>query len=81
MIPVNEPRIGAREVELVTEALTSGWISGAGPHIERFEQEWARYCERKHGIAVASNPRARRLGATHMDHGRQPGGPAHHAKN
>jgi len=61
LIPVNEPRIGAREVELVTEALTSGWISGAGPHIERFEQEWARYCERKHGIAVANGTVALQL--------------------
>src|SRR5215813_7988476 len=36
------------------EALRSGWISGAGPHIEAFETRWAAYCGRRHGIAVAN---------------------------
>ena len=30
MIPVNEPRLGARELEYVTECVESGWISSAG---------------------------------------------------
>src|SRR6266851_1932883 len=36
------------------EALRSGWISGAGPHIDAFEERWAAYCGRKHGIALAN---------------------------
>src|SRR5262245_19497935 len=36
------------------EALRSGWISGAGPHIEAFEARWAAYCGRQHGVAVAN---------------------------
>jgi perosamine synthetase len=54
LIPVNEPWIGEREIELVTDALRAGWISGAGPHIQEFETRWAAYCGRKHGIAVAN---------------------------
>ncbi len=54
MIPVNEPRLDGRELEYVSECLNSGWISSAGEFIERFEQEWAAYCDRRHGVAVAN---------------------------
>jgi perosamine synthetase len=67
VIPVNEPRLGEREIELVTEALRSGWISGAGPHIERFEQQWAAYCGRRHGIAVANGTVALHLAISLLD--------------
>ena len=54
VIPVNEPLLTEADVASVMEALRSGWISGSGPHIEAFEQRWAAYCGRKHGIAVAN---------------------------
>lgn len=54
MIPVNEPLLGQRELELVSEALRSGWISGAGPYVEAFEAGWAAYCGRAYGVAVAN---------------------------
>jgi perosamine synthetase len=66
-IPVNEPRIGDREVELVTDALRAGWISGAGPHIARFEDGWAAYCGRAHGIAVANGTVALQLAIALLD--------------
>ena len=67
VIPVNEPRLGEREVELVTEALRAGWISGAGPHIQEFEGQWAAYCGRKHGIAVANGTVALQLAVSLLD--------------
>jgi perosamine synthetase len=67
LIPVNEPVITQRDVELVTQALTSGWISGAGPHIEQFEASWATYCRRKHGIAVANGTVALQLAVSLLD--------------
>jgi perosamine synthetase len=67
LIPVNEPRLGQREVEMVTEALAAGWISGAGPHIERFEEAWAAYCGRRHGIAVANGTVALQLATALLD--------------
>jgi perosamine synthetase len=66
-IPVNEPLIGEREVELVTEALRAGWISGAGPHIQEFEARWAAYCGRAHGIAVANGTVALHLAIALLD--------------
>jgi perosamine synthetase len=54
MIPVNEPRIGARELEYVTECLRTGWISSEGRFIKEFEASWAEYCGMKHGISVAN---------------------------
>lgn len=54
MIPVNEPLLGELEVEYVTQALRSGWISSSGPFLDEFEVGWAHYCERSEGVAVAN---------------------------
>ncbi|MBV9171780.1 MAG: DegT/DnrJ/EryC1/StrS family aminotransferase [Chloroflexi bacterium] len=67
LIPVNEPLLGEREVEMVVAALRSGWISGSGPHIEAFERAWAEYCGRKHGIAVANGTVALHLAIALLD--------------
>jgi perosamine synthetase len=58
LIPVNEPKLGPRELEYVTEAVESGWISSAGRYIEEFESGWAAYCGRRHGIAVSNGTTA-----------------------
>ena len=39
MIPVNEPYLGARELEYVSECVRTGWISSAGRFIEEFEEK------------------------------------------
>ena len=54
MIPVSEPVLTEADYASVMGALKSGWISGAGPHVEAFESHWAAYCGRKHGIALAN---------------------------
>ena len=53
-IPVGEPRIGDAERRYVNEALDSGWVSGEGPFVGRFEAAMARRVGRMHGIAVAN---------------------------
>ncbi|MCX7973894.1 MAG: aminotransferase class I/II-fold pyridoxal phosphate-dependent enzyme, partial [Candidatus Aminicenantes bacterium] len=58
LIPVSEPLIGDRELELVTDCLRRGWISSAGDYIEAFEKAWAKYCGREYGIAVSSGTAA-----------------------
>lgn len=60
MISVSEPVIGAREMELVTDCLRSGWISSAGRYLELFEEQWAGYCGRKFGVAVCNGTAALR---------------------
>ncbi len=58
MIPVNEPLVGDRELEYLTDCIRTGWISSAGEYLDRFEQEWASYCGVEHGIAVSSGTTA-----------------------
>ncbi|MDP6792685.1 MAG: DegT/DnrJ/EryC1/StrS family aminotransferase [Anaerolineales bacterium] len=58
MIPVNEPKIGAREHDYVLECLRSGWISSAGKYIQAFESSWAAYCGRRHGVVTSSGTSA-----------------------
>lgn len=52
MIPVNSPLITNESKSLVAKALEEGWISSAGPYIERFESDFAEYLGVKHAIAV-----------------------------
>ena len=52
MIPVNAPLITQESKSLVAEALSTGWISSAGPYVEKFEQEFADYLGVKHAISV-----------------------------
>ena len=51
-IPVAEPLLGQEELELVADCVRSGWISSKGEYIGRFEEEFARYCGCKYGVAV-----------------------------
>ena len=53
-IPVNQPVLGEKELEYVSDCIESGWVSSAGSYLERFEQRWAHYCGRQHGIAVTN---------------------------
>jgi len=58
VIPVNEPLVGDRELEYLTDCIRTGWISSAGQYLDRFEQEWASYCGVEHGIAVSNGTTA-----------------------
>ena len=53
-IPVAAPLLGAREEQYVLEALRSGWVSSAGPFLQRFEQEFARYLGVEHAVSVSN---------------------------
>lgn len=55
---MNEPLLGERELEYVSECLRTGWVSSEGRFIQRFEQEWAAYCGMRHGVAVSNGTTA-----------------------
>jgi perosamine synthetase len=57
-IPVAEPVIGERELEYVTDAVRSGWISSIGAYVDRFEHAFASYCGTTHGVAVCNGTAA-----------------------
>jgi perosamine synthetase len=53
-IPISAPVIGALEIEYVTDAIRSGWVSSIGPYVERFEAAFAAYLGVEHAIAVSN---------------------------
>ncbi|MEU9118166.1 DegT/DnrJ/EryC1/StrS family aminotransferase [Streptomyces sp. NPDC048483] len=56
--PVSKPWLEGRELEYVTEAVSSGWISSQGPAVKQFEAEFARYNGVAHGVACSSGTTA-----------------------
>jgi len=67
MIPVNEPLLGERELDYVTECVRTGWVSSAGRFIGEFEQKWAEYCGRRYGIAVCNGTVALQMAVAALD--------------
>jgi perosamine synthetase len=62
MIPVHEPVIRHKEIELATEAIRAGEISGSfGKFITSFEEQFAAYCGCKYGIATSNGTTALHL--------------------
>lgn len=67
LIPVNEPLLGAKELEYVTECIKTGWISSAGRFIEEFESKWASYCGMRFSIAVSNGTTALQVAVACLD--------------
>jgi perosamine synthetase len=53
-IPVSEPEIGDAERAYILDCLDTGWVSGEGPYVARFERALASRVGRRHGVAVAN---------------------------
>ncbi|MBI1767939.1 MAG: DegT/DnrJ/EryC1/StrS family aminotransferase [Bacteroidetes bacterium] len=54
MIPISQPSITQKEIDYVTDAVKSTWISSLGKYIDKFESDFARFCGTKHAIAVSN---------------------------
>lgn len=52
--PVSMPLLAGRELEYVTDAMQSGWISSLGPYVTRFEKDFAAFCGADHAVCVAN---------------------------
>ncbi len=65
-IPVCEPRLGPRERAEVLRALEAGRIS-AGERVMGFEERWAAFCGRRHGVALSSGTAALELALACLD--------------
>ena len=59
--PVAKPDLEGNELNYVTDAILSTWISSRGHYIDRFEKEFADFCEVDHGIAVSNGTVALQL--------------------
>ena len=60
-IPISEPSITSKEVEYVTNAVRSGWISSIGKYVYEFEKKFAAFCGTKYAVAVSSGTTALHL--------------------
>jgi len=60
-IPVAAPKISGNEIEYVSDCIRSGWISSRGGYVEKFEHQFAEFCECKHGVASNSGTTALHL--------------------
>lgn len=69
-IPVCEPTMLGNEIEYVTDAITTGWISSSGKYVEQFEQAFAEYCDCKYGVAVCNGTVALHLALTALGVGK-----------
>jgi perosamine synthetase len=54
MIPVSRPTLSQLEIDYVTDAMKSGWVSSLGAYIDSFEKEFAAYCGTKYAISVCN---------------------------
>src|SRR5215213_8278271 len=53
-IPVSAPVLNGNEKRYVNECLDSTWISSIGKFINRFESEFAAYCQAQHAISCCN---------------------------
>jgi perosamine synthetase len=60
-IPVFSPVVGEKELEYVTRAVKTGWVSSAGPFLTEFEAGFATRLGAPHAIAVSNGTVALQL--------------------
>lgn len=53
-IPIYKPDLSGNELEYVTDAIQSGWVSSKGKYVEAFEETFADYCDVRHAVTVTS---------------------------
>jgi len=61
IIPVSEPNIETKEIAYVNKAVKSGWVSSIGEFIEKFEANFAKFCNRKYGVSTGNGTHALHL--------------------
>jgi len=60
-IAVCEPVIAGRELEYVTDAIKTGWISSSGGYVTKFERGFAEYVGVDHAVTVTTGTAALHL--------------------
>lgn len=60
-IPVCEPLLEGKELEYVTEAIKTGWISSEGKFVKLFEDKFTEYCGAKYAVSTCSGTTALHL--------------------
>ena len=66
-IPVAAPVLSGREKEYVVDCLDSTWISSQGKYLDRFESEFAAYCQTQYAVACCNGTMALHLALMAFD--------------
>jgi perosamine synthetase len=62
MIPLSVPNISSQEIDAVSSAMSSGWVSTGGPEIGAFEKAMATFTGSPHAVALNSGSAALHVG-------------------
>lgn len=57
-VPLHEPYFNGDERELVSDCITSGWVSSVGKYVDQFELDLAEFCGVKRVVAVVNGTAA-----------------------
>ncbi len=57
-VAVNSLLLNGNEKEYLNECIDTGWISGEGPFIDKFEKGFSQYIGRSYGVAVSNGSAA-----------------------
>jgi len=57
-VAVNSLLLNGKEKKYLQECIDTGWISGEGPFIDKFEKEFSQYIGRSYGVAVSNGSAA-----------------------
>lgn len=66
-LPVAEPFLSERELELVKDCIASNWISSAGMYVDRFEELFAGFCGSRFAVSTSSGTTALHLALLALD--------------
>lgn len=60
-IPVSKPSITQKEIQYITDAVSSGWVSSLGKYVDMFEEKFASYCGTKYALTTSNGTTALHL--------------------
>jgi pyridoxal phosphate-dependent aminotransferase EpsN len=66
-IYLSAPHMSGCEQEYIQEAFATNWVAPVGPHVDRFEAEFAERIGVKHAVAVSSGTAAMHLAIRHLN--------------
>ncbi len=66
-IYLSAPHMSGQEQAYIQEAFAANWVAPVGPHIDRFEAEFAEKIGVKHAVAVSSGTAAMHLVIRHLN--------------
>src|SRR3989344_4708440 len=61
MIPISKPMLSGNELNYVTDAVRTNWVSSVGSYIPKFENGFASFIGTKHGVSSTNGTTALHL--------------------